>query len=275
MERGYVKLWRKTLDSGLIQHPTALQVFTYLLLKTTYKPHKLIVGSSAVCLEAGQVLAGRKSIAQECKLSEQNVRTALKLLENMEILTIKSTKQYSVISFVNWDSYQQDSSEDQPTDQPKGNQDLTKTQPKGNHKQERNKERKKEEENIKTCSHPILGDEPEEPALFVLPTNKSEQYPVFKSDVDRWQGIYPAVNVEQEIRNMIGWCEGHQNQRKTWGGMAKFITGWLAREQNRGSSSRQMQLQPAPRLSWQEEKEKRDLEAFLNDTPRPWEVQHG
>lgn len=96
----------------------------------------------------------------------------------------------------------------------------------------------KEIRNNKTSSHPVPGGEPEEPAVFALPTNKGEEYPIRRSDVDRWRSIYPAVNVEQEIRNMIGWCEGHKSQRKTWGGMVKFITGWLAREQDRGPTLR-------------------------------------
>lgn len=99
-------------------------------------------------------------------------------------------------------------------------------------------EQEQEPELNKTCSHPVPGDEPEEPAVFILPTNKGERYPILQSDIDRWREIYPAVNVEQEIRNMIGWCEGHKSQRKTWGGMAKFITGWLAREQDRGPTMR-------------------------------------
>jgi len=100
------------------------------------------------------------------------------------------------------------------------------------------KKNKEQDINTKTCSHPEAGGEPVEPAVFVLPTNKGEEYPIHRTDVDRWREIYPAVNVEQEIRNMIGWCEGHKSQRKTWGGMAKFITGWLAREQDRGPSIR-------------------------------------
>ena len=42
MERGFVKLWRRTLDSGILQHPTAWQVFGYLLLMANSKPHKRI-----------------------------------------------------------------------------------------------------------------------------------------------------------------------------------------------------------------------------------------
>jgi len=136
MNRGYVKLWRKTIDSGLLQNAPALQVFTYCLLKASHKHSKMLVGTTPVTVEPGQVVTGRLAIAKECKLSEQNVRTALKLLENLEIVTIKSTNKFSVVSFVNWDTYQQDQPTDQPTNQPTPNQHLTSNQPAPNHKQE-------------------------------------------------------------------------------------------------------------------------------------------
>jgi len=136
MNRGYVKLWRKTIDSGLLQNAAALQVFTYCLLKASHKHTKMLVGTTPVTVEPGQVVTGRLAIAKECKLSEQNVRTALKLLENLEILTIKATNKFSLVSFVNWDTYQQDQPADQPTSQPMPNQQVTSTQPAPNHKQE-------------------------------------------------------------------------------------------------------------------------------------------
>lgn len=136
MNRGYVKLWRKTIDSGLLQNAAALQVFTYCLLKASHKHSKILVGTTPVDVEPGQVVTGRLAIAKECKLSEQNVRTALKLLENLEILTIKATNKFSIISFVNWNTYQQDQPADQPTSQPISNQQVTSAQPAPNHKQE-------------------------------------------------------------------------------------------------------------------------------------------
>lgn len=46
--------------------------------------------------------------------------------------------------------------------------------------------------------------------------------------------LYPAVDVEQEIRKMVGWLDSNPNRRKTKRGIKKFITNWLAREQDRG-----------------------------------------
>lgn len=129
MERGYVKLWRKTLDSGILQHPTAWQVFGYLLLMANSKPHRRIIAGVMTEAKPGEVITGRERLAEELGLSVQQIRTALNLLKKLEIVTIKSTNKYSVISLVNWDRYQQHEPAGQPASPPAGqpapNQRLT------------------------------------------------------------------------------------------------------------------------------------------------------
>jgi len=268
MERGYVKLWRKTLDSGLIQNPAALQVFTYLLLNATHRPYRQLVGTTIVNLEPGQVVTGRQAIAKECKLSEQNVRTALKLLENLEILTIKPTNKYSVISFVKWDTYQQEQPASQPTNQPASNQQVTSSQPAANHKQEQKNIRTKEQE--KTYSSAPKNGAPQATllpvadALISLPLNDGSEFGVTQADIDEWQGLYPAINVLQELRNMRGWFLGNPTKHKTRRGIGRFVHSWLSKAQDKAGRPEQR------RLSFQEEREQRELEKFLNDDRPLW-----
>lgn len=106
MERGYVKLWRKTLDSGLLQHPTALQVFVWLMLNACRMPRKQIMKGVVFELNPGDVLMSLRSLAEQLGLTLQKIRTALTVLENMEILTRKTTQQATHISIINWDRYQ-------------------------------------------------------------------------------------------------------------------------------------------------------------------------
>lgn len=85
-----------------------------------------------VDLLPGQLIFGRKSVAQGLKSTEQKIRTCVKTLENSNFLTIKSTNKFSIISIVNWETYQ----EEQPTANQQTNQQLTSSQPTTNHKQE-------------------------------------------------------------------------------------------------------------------------------------------
>jgi len=80
---------------------------------------------------------------------------------------------------------------------------------------------------------------PSEPAPgeFSIPLNDGSVYEVPRADVDAFMRLYPAVDVEQELRNMIGWCIGNPKNRKTRSGVQRFITSWLAREQDRGQGA--------------------------------------
>ncbi len=70
-----------------------------------------------------------------------------------------------------------------------------------------------------------------------LPLCDGTEYPILRSQADHWAELYPAVNVLQELRKMAGWCEAAPQKRKTRNNILLFVTGWLAREQDRGGAS--------------------------------------
>lgn len=75
-------------------------------------------------------------------------------------------------------------------------------------------------------------------AVIQLPLNDNSLYPIGKDDVKAWTELYPAVDVLQELRKMVGWLESHASRRKTKRGVRAFITGWLAREQDKGGKNK-------------------------------------
>lgn len=80
------------------------------------------------------------------------------------------------------------------------------------------------------------GPKAESPPVISLLLNDKSEYGVFQSDIDEWSSLYPAVNVLQELREMKGWCIANPTKRKTKKGINRFITSWLAREQDKGPS---------------------------------------
>ncbi len=79
--------------------------------------------------------------------------------------------------------------------------------------------------------------EPDEIPEFLIPTNrKGEFYEVYPSEIQDNESLYPAVDVRQEYRKMIGWANATPKKRKTHNGMPKFINSWLSREQDKGGS---------------------------------------
>ncbi len=73
-----------------------------------------------------------------------------------------------------------------------------------------------------------------EPPIITLQLNTGEEYPIYNKDIEQWQELYPAVDILQQFRKMKGWIISHPKQRKTEGGILKFINRWLAREQDKG-----------------------------------------
>ncbi|WP_206458670.1 hypothetical protein [Anaerovorax sp. IOR16] len=73
------------------------------------------------------------------------------------------------------------------------------------------------------------------PAAISLMLNDKSLYPITQEQVNKWSKLYPAVDVMQELRKMVGWLEANPKRRKTSSGILRFITNWLAGEQDKGN----------------------------------------
>ena len=113
MNRGYIRTWRKVLDSGWLKNHKLWAFWSYCLLKATYKEYDAIVGLQVVHLLPGQFIFGLKKASFETGLSIREIRTILAFLIKCGNLTIKTTNKFSIITIVNWHVYQ---SQDEPTD---------------------------------------------------------------------------------------------------------------------------------------------------------------
>lgn len=56
-------------------------------------------------------------------------------------------------------------------------------------------------------------------------------YHIQEEDIEQYQSLYPDVDIEQEIRNMQGWCLSNPSKRKTRNGIKRFINSWLSNSQ--------------------------------------------
>ena len=81
-------------------------------------------------------------------------------------------------------------------------------------------------------------DESASAPAYRLILHDGSYYPISKEDISKWAALYPAVDIEQEIRKMIGWSEANPQNRKTNRGALAFINRWLAREQDKGGARR-------------------------------------
>lgn len=77
---------------------------------------------------------------------------------------------------------------------------------------------------------------PDDPEFIRLPLNDGSEFTVTESLVSEFESLYPAVDVRQALRNQRGWLLSDRRRLKTARGIKKFITGWLAREQDRSGN---------------------------------------
>jgi hypothetical protein len=152
---GWVKFFRTTLEEGWLTNHKLWAFLSYCLLKASYKKTSTMVENQQVTVLPGQFVFGRLKAAKELKMSESNVRTYLSTLRRLGVVksTTHPTKQFSIITVVNWDIYQ--STEDK-TDQPI-DQATTNLRPGSDHIQEREEGKKKDisspESGSPSCPH--------------------------------------------------------------------------------------------------------------------------
>ena len=110
MERGYIALWRKSLDSRIFNNEGLWKVWTWCLMKATHKKRwtTLKTGRGNIDIEIlpGQFVFGRHSAAKELKMNPSTVWKRIVKLKNTSNLNIESNRQYSIINIINWDIYQ-------------------------------------------------------------------------------------------------------------------------------------------------------------------------
>ena len=102
-------------------------------------------------------------------------------------------------------------------------------------KVEKSRVEKSKEEYI-VCAKPQAASAP---PVISLPLNDGTFFDVSENDRAKWSQLYPNVDVLQQLRNMAGWCDANPAKRKTRGGIKRFITSWLAREQDKGGKAPQ------------------------------------
>lgn len=99
---GYIKLHRKLLDWELYKDTNAKTVFIHLLLKAKFKPTM----ENGVLLQPGQVMTSLRHISAETGLSLREVRTTHSKLVKCGNVTQKTTHRGTLVTIVNWASYQ-------------------------------------------------------------------------------------------------------------------------------------------------------------------------
>lgn len=135
----FIKLYRSLLDWEWWNDKNTSRLYIYMLLKANWKEGKF----QGKVIPRGSFVSSISKLAEETKLSEKQVRTAINHLKTTGELASKSTNKFTIFTINNYDYYQ---SKGEQND----NQKADKGQAEGKQRatiEERKKERK-EESNI-------------------------------------------------------------------------------------------------------------------------------
>ena len=230
---GWVKIHRKILRSPIFDNANLLKVWVWCLCKATHEPRKHLVGNQLVELEAGQFVFGRKSAAEELKLSDSSVYRYMQILQKLEMLNIKSNNKFSVVTVMKWDFYQgRDDVDQQQVEQQTNNKRTTSEQQVNTNKNVKNVK------NVKNISPPNIspprGDAPQR----FTPPSVDE---VSGYCQERGNGVDAQAFVDFYASK--GWMVG-KNKMRDW---RAAVRNWERKEVNRGTGKNQRDDQPKVR----------------------------
>ncbi len=121
MSAGYVKVWRKIRESGVIQNHKACALFIWLLTSVCRNKQKF----QDLDVLPGELITTINEVGIYVNLSRQEVRSAIEFLESLDILvTSPEVVQHRMTRFkiLNWAKYQLNSAEhEQPKENPEKN----------------------------------------------------------------------------------------------------------------------------------------------------------
>lgn len=139
MHRGFIKIWRKLTETSFYRDSFALHLAIHLLLKANHKAKTYLFDGKQIIIERGQLMSGRFTLSEETGIKPSTIRNKIALLRNAHFLDIKSNNKFSVITILNYETYQNLSEDNgHQTGQQKDSQRTTKGQPEDTNKNDKN-----------------------------------------------------------------------------------------------------------------------------------------
>ena len=109
---GWIRKYRKELDNPVVcKDSEYYAVWNYLLLNATHKEIDAIFKGKKIRLKPGQLITGRKSIAEKFNIDDNKVQRILKAFENEHQIEQQTSTKNRLISIVNWNKYQNSDNE--------------------------------------------------------------------------------------------------------------------------------------------------------------------
>ena len=133
MSKGWISLHRKILDNPILSRSrtySRFEAFVYMLLKANHKDNKVVIGNQLIKIKTGSFLTSQKKLMKEFNWGISRLRSFLKLLQDDDMIEVRSNAISTMITINNYKELQQLQTDTKL--QSKRNQTASKTQSKTN-----------------------------------------------------------------------------------------------------------------------------------------------
>ena len=143
---GWVRLYRKSIESQAFQNDSLWKVWTWCIMKANHQDNWVSIqtgrGLSEVHVKRGQFIFGRKAAAKELRMKPSSIRNRMEKLKSMRNVDIQPDTHYSLITIINYDTYNLPQNKE---DRQEDKQRTGKGQPKDTNNNEENDKNEKKE----------------------------------------------------------------------------------------------------------------------------------
>jgi hypothetical protein len=113
VHRGYIKIWRKIMDSFLYLDSETFHLWVTLLFLAGHEGKEIMFNGETQVLKRGQFISGRKSLSEKTGISESKVYRLLEIFEREQLIEQQKTNLFSLISIINYERYQYNEQQDE------------------------------------------------------------------------------------------------------------------------------------------------------------------
>ncbi|HBK4565612.1 TPA: hypothetical protein LJ702_001851 [Listeria monocytogenes] len=152
---GYIALHRKIIDSWIWQDPEFYRLWSYCLIKASFKERDVFIGQQIIKLKPGQFVIGRDKLEEKMNIGLKKKCSAitwwrrLQKLEKAKMLNIKTHNKFSIVTIENWGLYQGGELENEQQNEQQTNNKRTTDEQQTITNNKDNKEKKDNKDNNK------------------------------------------------------------------------------------------------------------------------------
>jgi len=139
---GWVKLHRKLINNPIFKNANLYHLYSYCLLKARHDHGEAIFGDVIIKLAPGEFVTGRNVLSEALNEKPNTTYKRLKKLEKLNYVSLKSNNKNTVVTVLNWDSYQVKKEEVTTESQQSNNKVTTESQQSNTNKNVKNEEEK-------------------------------------------------------------------------------------------------------------------------------------